>query len=63
MKRILTAFVIVFASITASAQEEYQRKVFTSADGTELNYRLLTPEENAKGKKFPLVIFLHGAGE
>lgn len=63
MKRILTAFVIVFASITALAQDEYQRKVFTSTDGTELNYRMLAPDENAKGKKFPLVIFLHGAGE
>lgn len=63
MKRLLTAFVIVFTSLTALAQDEYQRKVFTSTDGTELNYRMLAPDENAKGKKFPLVIFLHGAGE
>ena len=63
MKKILTLFVILFASITAWAQDEFERKVFTSSDGTDLNYRLLTPEAGAKGKSFPLVIFLHGAGE
>ena len=63
MKRILTSFFVVFACLTAWAQDEFERKVFTSSDGTDLNYRLLTPEAGVKGKSFPLVIFLHGAGE
>jgi predicted peptidase len=28
-----------------------------------LNYRLMAPEKDEAGKKYPLVVFLHGAGE
>lgn len=49
---------------TAIAQTpEYEYKTFVSSDGTELNYRLLRPEEEKNGEKYPLVLFLHGAGE
>jgi len=32
-------------------------------DGTTLNYRLHVPEKLEEGKKYPLVLWLHGAGE
>ena len=64
MKRTLLILLALAASFTVHAQKDsYEHKSFTSQDGTELNYRLLTPPENAHGKKFPLVVFLHGAGE
>ena len=64
MKRTLLFFLGLAACFTVYAQKSgYEHKSFTSQDGTELNYRLLTPPENARGKKFPLVLFLHGAGE
>lgn len=64
MKRTLLILLALAASFTVYAQKDgYEHKCFTSQDGTELNYRLLTPPENAHGKKFPLVLFLHGAGE
>ena len=64
MKRTLLILLALAASFTVYAQKDgYEHKSFTSQDGTELNYRLLTPPENARGKKFPLVLFLHGAGE
>lgn len=50
-----------FGIVTAT--EAYERKVFVSASGDSLNYRLLRPENEKKGKKYPLVLFLHGAGE
>ena len=64
MKHTLLILLAVAASLTLHAQKiSYEHKSFTSQDGIELNYRLLTPPENAHGKKFPLVLFLHGAGE
>ena len=41
----------------------YNREVFVSQAGDSLLYRYLEPEVKAKNKKYPLVIFLHGAGE
>ena len=64
MKHTLLILLAIAASLTLHAQKiSYEHKSFTSQDGTELKYRLLTPPDNAHGKKFPLVVFLHGAGE
>ena len=64
MKRTLLILFALATCLNVYAQKtSYEHKSFTSQDGTELNYRLLTPAENARGKKFPLVLFLHGAGE
>lgn len=64
MKRIFIVLAVFAVALTAAAQEDgFEKKTYTSQDGTVLNYRLLTPDEDAAGKKFPLVIFLHGAGE
>lgn len=47
------------------AEEVYERRVFTDEHGRKLSYRLMIPlnyEANAT-EKYPLVLFLHGAGE
>lgn len=62
-KIFLILGLLAFAMAAAAQSLTYDRKVFTASDGTDLNYRMLSPDENAKGKKFPLVIFLHGLGE
>jgi predicted peptidase len=59
---ILLAACALF-TLSASAQNPYEAKTFTSSEGQSLNYRELVPDEIAKGKKYPLVIFMHGAGE
>lgn len=64
MKRIFIVLALLAVAFSAAAQENcFEKKTYTSEDGTVLNYRLLAPDENAAGKKFPLVIFLHGSGE
>jgi predicted peptidase len=40
-----------------------ESRVFVGKDGKTLPYRFLSPEKVEEGKKYPLVIFLHGAGE
>ena len=37
--------------------------VYKDATGKELPYRLLRPAKVEDGKRYPLVVFLHGAGE
>lgn len=46
----------------AGGQDMYEKAVFT-ADGQKLPYRVLKPAKLEEGKKYPLVLFLHGAGE
>ncbi len=64
MKRaFLFISILFFTFFTSFAQEEFERKVFISSLGDELQYRLLAPQELKAKKKYPLVIFLHGSGE
>lgn len=70
MRKIITitcfAFIAKsFASMSLYAQEStayFEKHYFIEGTDT-LPYRLLVPESVKRGKKYPLVIFLHGAGE
>lgn len=66
--RLLPLLTIVFsllASGSARSQERYEARVYTNEKGEKLNYRLMQPAGyDAKAEtKYPLVLFLHGAGE
>lgn len=64
MKKLFLLIAVLFASASlASAQSKYEPKIFESSAGEKLNYQLLKPADAEKGKKYPLVIFLHGMGE
>lgn len=41
----------------------FEKKIYVSERGDTLRYRFLQPEVLEKDKKYPLVLFLHGAGE
>ena len=49
--------------IVDHALDIYEKKEFVFADGKTLPYRILYPENYDKNKKYPLLLFLHGAGE
>ena len=46
-----------------SVQDVYEAKTYQGPDGQALPYRFLTPEKIEPGKRYPLVLFMHGAGE
>jgi predicted peptidase len=56
---------IVLAVTSAVAQDTtaFKKENYVSTSGLELPYRILFPENYNKTKKYPLILFLHGAGE
>ncbi len=47
----------------SSQFDAYQKEVFVGSENDTLPYRILFPEGYDKNKDYPLVVFLHGAGE
>lgn len=47
---------------TAYIQGKFNQAVYIAEDGTKVKYNLFVPAELAKGKTYPLVVFIHDAG-
>jgi predicted peptidase len=64
---LATGIALLLLLLTRSAEAKddlpLEKHIYRDADGKELPYRLLKPLHAVEGKKYPLVIFLHGAGE
>lgn len=61
IKALLLILFISFSSVS-KAQEAFSKELFIKDNDT-LQYRMLLPENFSKDKKYPVVLFLHGAGE
>lgn len=46
-----------------SAEKSFEVREYQGTNGQTLKYRLLKPADYTEGKKYPVVVFLHGAGE
>lgn len=63
--KTLTVLCCLLLSVPAYSGDKlsFLKKEFTTNTGYHLNYRVLYPENYEPGKKYPLILFLHGAGE
>lgn len=62
MKKTLLTLVVILFALQLIAQENYLYGSFSHNDKT-LPYRYLEPQNIKSNKKYPVVLFLHGAGE
>lgn len=64
MKNLSLLLGILLISLSGFAQDttRFQKKLWIEGTDT-LRYRILYPSEYKTGKKYPVVLFLHGSGE
>lgn len=62
MKKTYTLCLLLLLPFFLSAQVEFEKHVYHYAE-SELPYRMLQPKNLEPNQKYPLLLFLHGAGE
>jgi len=60
MKKIITSFVLLICSLSLFAQFQ---NASIMVNGNSLSYKVMFPENYDEAKQYPLLVFLHGAGE
>ena len=60
---ILFICTILSINLYAGDKSSFLKKQFTTKNGYKLNYRILYPLNYSSDKEYPLILFLHGAGE
>ncbi len=65
MKYKTLVLILLLAPMGLAAQElsAYLYRQFINSAGDTLPYRILLPESYESGRKYPMLLFLHGAGE
>jgi len=59
----MKTFLALLLTMASAAAIETEPKTFKAKDGTEVQYRFAAPAKIEEGKKYPLVLFLHGSGQ
>ncbi len=56
-------FMGILSFLWGGQEPSFEMRMYVDANGDTLHYQILYPENYKKDKKYPLVLFLHGAGE
>lgn len=62
-KRTLNLLLFIILTATTMAQTQFSKELYVSQKGDTLLYQQLQPHTIEADTKYPLVLFLHGAGE
>lgn len=60
---VLSLCLLVSVAGYAGDKASFLKKQFTARDGYRLNYRVLYPRDYNPAREYPVILFLHGAGE
>jgi predicted peptidase len=63
MTLILSWCTVAHRAAAEDNRDRFEARVFVDQNGKRLPYRLLKPRDRQAGRVYPLVLFLHGAGE
>ncbi len=63
MKYLIFTLLVWGLSLRMLFAQDFSAEIFISSGNDSLRYRVLLPENYDQNKKYPLVLFLHGAGE
>lgn len=53
---------VKYSNLITPIVDDFEKLTYEDKDGNKLNYRFFEPKKE-EGKKYPLVLFLHGSGE
>ncbi|MDZ7681109.1 MAG: alpha/beta hydrolase-fold protein [Fodinibius sp.] len=60
---LLTCILLLVPMVASAQVTDFTAKTYQDSAGNELSYRILKPANYDTTKSYPLVLFLHGAGE
>lgn len=60
---LILLLILTICSFVTIEEENFKKNKFISRDGYALQYQILLPKNYNANKTYPLVLFLHGAGE
>ncbi|HLT53076.1 MAG TPA: dienelactone hydrolase family protein [Flavobacteriaceae bacterium] len=63
LKQLFTVIIIICTCSTLFAQENLYKESFFVKGNDTLRYRIMFPENFSENNSYPVVLFLHGAGE
>lgn len=59
----MTKYLLLFIVFAFVANGQFEKKSFQVSDGKVLPFQIMYPKDYKPGKKYPLLVVLHGAGE